>query len=105
MPLTRPHMPSTRHQHIPRHVPDTSPTCCLNCRRHVPDMLSELLSELSSTRPRHVPDTSPQVVTKLHQILRPFLLRRLKQDVELGARSSRDLAEVQPRCSRDVAEM
>jgi len=25
-----------------------------------------------------------QVVTKLHQILRPFLLRRLKQDVELG---------------------
>ena len=86
MPLTRPHMPSTRHQHIPRHVPDTSPTCCLNCRRHVPDF-------------------SPQVVTKLHQILRPFLLRRLKQDVELGARSSRDLAEVQPRCSRDVAEM
>ena len=44
----------------PRHVPDTSPT-----------------------RPRHVPDASPQVVTKLHQILRPFLLRRLKQDVEL----------------------
>ena len=25
-----------------------------------------------------------QVVTKLHQILRPFLLRRLKQDVEIG---------------------
>ena len=24
------------------------------------------------------------VVTKLHQILRPFLLRRLKQDVEIG---------------------
>ena len=65
MPLTRPHMPSTRRQHIPRHVPDTSldtsldtsPTrprhahvhvlhahdvshvacCCLNCPRHVPD--------------------------------------------------------------------
>lgn len=32
--------------------------------------------------PNPCPPTHPQVVSKLHQILKPFLLRRVKTDVE-----------------------